>query len=394
MTSLIATADIHINGGRWGGSNPETGRSRASETTYAIWLGICRRAVEEGAALLSVGDLFLDGHPRPEDVEMLADGYRLLADAGLECVIVRGNHDPRHLPLGQRDPLGRYGDLAGVHVATTPEIVRLASGVAVVCLPWPRAADYLAAGEAEGLGGEDVDLVVAARAADRLGELVDEATACGGPVVVAAHCTVDTAKLGSSRRGSEVALGKLLHEPVLPLTAFDREGVTHVALGHIHRRQHLSERVWYCGSPDRVDFGEEDQEKAYSLIHIDGTSPASVESVPVAARTFRTIDLGADGDISQVTAAAGDIVRLRIDARCEVSEPEARRAVADAGAEVVQIVVVPAPDAERERRSVAEDIGPIEGLRAWLDGCDTGLPEDEVVAAAQRLLAETNERSA
>lgn len=385
--NVVATADVHINGGRWGGVNPETGRTRSSEHTYGIWLSICERAVAERAVLLLCGDLFLDGHPRPEDVEMLADGIRLVANAGLETVIVRGNHDPRHLPLGQRDPLGRYGDLPGVNVVDTPRVVRLASGLSVVGLPWPRSVDYLEAGEAEGLGTDDVDLLVAGRAMERLEELIEEAASYPEPIVVAAHCTVDAAMLGSARRGSEVVLGKLLHEPVLALSVFEDPRVTHAAIGHIHRRQQMTDGVWYCGSPDRIDFGEEDQDKAFSLVRIPAENEgcreegetligkAEVESVKVDARQFRTIDIGAgtnsddiDGLIAGLVGdVAGYLVRLRIDGRCEVSETALRKAVTDAGGQVVQVVVIPPPDQARSAAALEEEIGPIDGLRRWLE---------------------------
>ncbi len=400
---LACTADIHIDGGRWGGTNPATGRSRAAENTWRIWLEICERAVAERACLVVAGDLFLNGHPLPEHAEMLADGLRTVSRAGLEAVVVRGNHDPKHLPLAHRDPLARFADLPGVTVATEPCVVPLASGVQVVCLPWPRAADLLSPGDRQGLDAAQTDALVAQRAAEVLDELIEEAARSGAPIVVAAHCTVDRATLGSPTRGSEVSLGQLVHEPVLPLSAFDRPEVAHVALGHIHRRQQLAERVWYCGSPDRLDFGEENQDKAWSLVTVHADGSAEVEAVPTNARRFRTIDLshveGSDPDEvlhaveerldAELASNEGAVLRVRLPAGAHGVERRLHAAAQDNGALVAQVMSTPAPHAEEGTTPLPEDVDVLDGLRAWLETVDQeqlGVSPQEVLKVAAELL--------
>lgn len=391
--SFVITGDVHINGGRWGGVNPETGRSRAAEHTYGVWQSICKRAVEASATLIVCGDLFLDGHPRPEDVEMLADGIRLVSEAGLESVILRGNHDPRHLPLGQRHPLARYADLPGVVVMDTPMLHTLRSGVTVVGLPWPRVSDYFERGEDVGESVDDADTAVAERATERLRSLTDRAVDIGGPVIVIAHCTVDTATLGSGKRGSEVMLGKLFHEPVLPLSAFVDERVSHVALGHIHLRQQLAERVFYCGAPDIFDFGEEAQEKAFSLVTVDLDDPraaANVEAIPTAARAFRTIDVGVGTTLDEINVEPGELVRIRLEAQATLPEQAIRRAVLEQEAEVVTVAIIPPAEREERRRSLKEEVGVLEGLSSWLADV-SGEDADShaaIIREAEALMAE------
>lgn len=389
-TKLVITGDIHINGGRWGGNNPDTGRSRAAEHTYEIWLSICQRAVSERAALLVCGDLFLDGHPRPEDVEMIADGIRMLSQANLETVVLRGNHDPRHLPTGQRNPLGRYADLPGVTVIDTPMVHTLTSGVSIVGLPWPRTIDYFSRVETVGASVDDADASVAERAVARLVELIEESSRTDGPVVVMAHCTVDVARLGTEKRGSEVTLGKLLHEPVLPLSAFIDPRISHAALGHIHRRQQLADRVWYCGSPDAIDFSEAGQQKAYSVVTIDlTTNKAVVESVPTDARAFRTIEVGSDTELDKIYAKSGELVRIRLDARSTLSEHMLRKQISQYGAEVVTVSIIPPPEREERRRSLKEEVGVVEGLKRWLEitGEDPST-HAQIIEQAEMLIAE------
>jgi exonuclease SbcD len=388
MITIVATSDLHIDGGKWGGRNPDTGRLRAVESTYAIWMDICRRAVTEKAVLVLAGDLFFDGHPRPEHVEMIADGLRLVTGSGGEVVVIRGNHDPKHLPFGERDPLSRYADIAGVHVVLAPRIVRLSLGLSVVGLPWPSAYDYLEPGEAEGLSLDEIDLLVAARATNALEDLVDEASGFGDPVVVATHCTVDAAMLSSPRRGSEVVLGKLLHEPVLSLESFDRDPIALAIAGHIHRGQRLGERFYYCGGPDRFDFGEEDQEKGYLLARVDDTGVAVVERIPTAARRFVTVELDATTSLETLGFAPGEIVRVRLGHDATLSESEIRRQIVAAGGELATIVKLPAPAVERSRHALEESVGELDGLRHWLELAGEGGPDslDELLAEAELLI--------
>lgn len=392
MITIVATSDLHIDGGKWGGRNPDTGRERAVESTYAIFMEICSRAVEERAVLVLAGDLFFDGHPRPEHVEMIADGLRLVAGAGLEVVVVRGNHDPKHLPQGERDPLSRYGDITGVHVVLEPRIVRLAAGLSVVGLPWPSAYDYLEPGEAEGLTLDEIDLLVSTRATNRLEDLIEEAGDLGDPVVVATHCTVDAAMLTSPRRGSEVLLGKLLHEPVLSLEAFDRDPVALAIAGHIHRGQRLGERFYYCGGPDRFDFGEEDQDKAYLVARIDGPGVALVERVPTAARQFLTIDVDATTSLEAITCAQEEIVRVRLGYDATIAEPEIRRQVALCGGHLATVAKLPAPAVERGAHALDESVSELDGLRHWLElaGEVAGDAIDDLLAEAELLMDDTS----
>jgi DNA repair exonuclease SbcCD nuclease subunit len=389
MARIVATADLHIDGGRGGGVNPVTQRARSAESVHAIWMEICQRAVEERAVLVSAGDLFLDGHPLPEYEEMLAEGHRLVSGAGLEQVIVRGNHDSRHLALSHRDPLGRFADLPGCHVVSEPSLLRLAAGISVVALPWPRSYDYLGPDEGEGLGLEELDALVASRAAARLGQLIDQAAAFGDPVVVVCHCSVDAAVLSSPRRGAEVVLGKLLHEPVLPLSAFDRDPVACVIAGHIHRPQQLGQRFYYCGSPDRHDAGEAEQDKRYLLIDVARQGLAHVESVPTPARRFCRLEVGAETQASALVAAPGAIVKVRLAHDARLSPAEIAAGLRAAGAADVVFEREPPPAPVATTRAVAVSVGEVEGLRAYLDAAGVG-PEEQaaVLAEAEALLAE------
>src|SRR5690606_30857496 len=71
---------------------------------------------------------------------------------------------------------------------------------------------------------------------------------------------------------------------VVPLNVFD--GPDYVALGHIHGRQTLSERVRYAGAPLHYSFGEQHKERGSWLVDIDGVGAVSAQwlALPVPRR--------------------------------------------------------------------------------------------------------------
>jgi exonuclease SbcD len=118
-------------------------------------------------------------------------------------------------------------------------------------------------------------------------------------------------------------------EPVLLLSNIALPAFDYVALGHIHKRQVLSENppAIYAGSLERVDFSEEKDEKGFYVVDIEtGASGRNVsfEFHSVKARRFLTIDIAleqSDSDptakvlgtiISQKETVRDAIVRLKI----------------------------------------------------------------------------------
>ena len=71
---------------------------------------------------------------------------------------------------------------------------------------------------------------------------------------------------------------------VVPLSVFD--GPDYVALGHIHGRQQISERVRYAGAPLHYSFGEQHKPRGSWLVDLDADGLAGVEwlELPVPRR--------------------------------------------------------------------------------------------------------------
>src|SRR5207249_307865 len=66
----------------------------------------------------------------------------------------------------------------------------------------------------------------------------------------------------------QIMLGRDL---VLPKSVVSLPGVDYVAMGHIHKHQALGEHppVVYSGSIERIDFGEEHEDKGCVLVELE-----------------------------------------------------------------------------------------------------------------------------
>ena len=112
---------------------------------------------------------------------------------------------------------------------------------------------------------------------------------------------------------------------ILPPSLVGHPAFSYAALGHVHKHQVLqgaARRSSYPGSVDRIDFGEEKDEKGFVLVELKGRE-ASWQFIRVHARPFISIHAEANSDdptmdvvaAIQATRHRGAIVRLIIDAR-------------------------------------------------------------------------------
>ncbi|WP_169581906.1 MULTISPECIES: exonuclease SbcCD subunit D [Microbacterium] len=266
---ILHTSDWHI------------GRSFHGHATLDALRGVLDALigqVRENAVdvVIVAGDVFDSAAPAAACYGVLTDALRGLSDTGATVIVTSGNHDSA-ARLGFQAALLRDG----IHVVTDPLSVGAPVTVtdehgpvhlygipflepALVRHLWPEA-DL----RSQRATIEHAMALVRADAAER-----------GGRSVAIAHCFaagVD-ATPGVER---EIRQGSL---DVVPIAAFD--GPDYVALGHIHGRQQLSERVRYAGAPLHYSFGEADKPRGSWLVDLDADGLASVEwlDLPIPRR--------------------------------------------------------------------------------------------------------------
>ena len=196
------------------------------------------------------------------------------------------------------------------------------------------------------------------------------------PAILTVHGSVANARLSSEQ--SIMAVG---HDPIIPLSTLTDPVWDYVALGHIHRHQDLNQGhqppVVYAGSIERIDFGEEHEDKGFVWVQVDkGNAP--YDFIPVPARRFVTIRLDAQsGDPLQLLeqelaqrdirdAVVRLVVSVATDERDSLDERLLRDRLQDAYL-IAGILVEETKAAPRSRdASLTETLAPLQALERYI----------------------------
>ena len=230
--------------------------------------------------VLVAGDVYDRALPSVETVALLDDALVRIRAAGAQVVLSSGNHDSAQR-LGFA---ARVLTAGGVHVRTDPATagrpVLLADEhgpVAIYPLPY---LDPSLTGPALGLepDGPVSHQRVLTQAMTRVRRDL-AGLPPGTRSVVGAHAFVVGGELGEASAPSDserdISVGGVA---AVPTSVFD--GVDYVALGHLHGRTTLTDRVRYSGSPIAYSFSEVHQTKGSWLLELDAQGLAGVEFVP------------------------------------------------------------------------------------------------------------------
>ncbi|MEV7693687.1 exonuclease SbcCD subunit D [Microbacterium sp. NPDC089189] len=208
--------------------------------------------------VIVAGDVFDSATPAAECYQVLTDTLVALRETGAQVVVTSGNHDSA-ARLGFQAALLRDG----ISVLTDP--TRLADPLTLHDAAGPvhvYGIPYLEPARVRHLW-PDVPMRTQEQAIDHAMHLIraDQAER-GGRSVVVSHCFAAgiEATPGVER---EIRQGSL---DVVPLSVFD--GPDYVALGHIHGRQRLSDRVRYAGAPLHYGFGEKGRARGAWLVEL------------------------------------------------------------------------------------------------------------------------------
>lgn len=249
------------------------------------------------------GDLYDRAIPSTDAVGVLTGALQDISAAGAQIVASAGNHDsaPR---------LGAFsGFLAagGLHLRTSftavAEPVLLADDhgeIAFYPLPYLEPEVVRRAFGIDGAASHQAVMAVAMDAVR-----ADLAQRPGLRSVVLAHAFVVGAVAGGSERS--IAIGG-----VESVTGDVFDGIDYVALGHLHGRQMLSERMRYSGSPLAFSFTEAGHRKSVWLIDIDAAGAVDARSLelPIPRPLAEVV-----GTLPEILAGNDDLVEHYLSAR-------------------------------------------------------------------------------
>jgi exonuclease SbcD len=407
---ILHFADLHLGVESYGHIDAATGLSTRQNDILSSLDRVIDYALNNDIDLvLFSGDAYKSREPSQTQQREFAKRINRISGSGIPIFLLIGNHD---LPnaVGRATSTEIFDTLAvkNVIVSNKPEIHKIPTKhgvIQIVSLPWLRRSALLSKEDTKNLNFEQLNQAMQ----DALTNIINTLAAKldpGLPAILAAHIWVVGAKLGTEKM---MTIGQ---EHTLLLSNVANPAFDYIALGHIHKRQVLQNNppVVYSGSLERLDFGDEDDEKGFYVIDIEtddtGKKHTAFEFHPTNGRRFLTIEVtltAQDTDPTAVILAAvakqqdqikDAIVRLELSLPSEIEGFLKDNEIKNALKEAYFFTI--ARDIKRESRprlgqfTVAE-LTPTEALKIYLEQKKAS-PErvKELMEYGQRLIEEGN----
>jgi exonuclease SbcD len=292
---ILHTSDWHVG-------KVLKGQSRLDEHIAVLAQVVDVARAERPDLVIVAGDLYDTAAPPADATRVVTRALSALRGTGADVVAIGGNHD--NGPA--LDALRPWAEAAGI---TLRGAVRdnpaehLITGETGAGEPWRLVALPFLSQRYAVRAVEMYELSAAEATqtyADHVGRLIARlAEGFDGDAVnlVTAHLTVVGGAAGGGEREAHTVMGYAVPTTVFP------SGTSYVALGHLHRAQHLPGPcpVRYSGSPLAIDFGEEENTPSVTLVDVTTTTTAKTREVPIgAAVRLRTVR----GTLEQLAAFA------------------------------------------------------------------------------------------
>jgi len=303
---VLHFADVHIGMENYGKTDPNSGLSqRVVDFLRRMEEMVDYAKANDVDLVLFAGDAFKTRTPNPTFQREFA--WRILDLAKLAPVVMLvGNHDLQPNIL-KASSIEIYQTLRvdNVYIADQFEVFPVDTKrgrVIVGTAPYPIRSRLLENITTRSMTIKQTDEILEQQLTEMLTEMTTEADELAGddPRVLMGHFTVRGAKTGSERG---VMLGR---DVQISLGLLADHHWDYVALGHIHKHQNLTAGrdnappVVYSGSIERIDFGEESDDKGFCWLELQREN-TSWEFVPVDARPMVTLRADCRKDTSPTT---------------------------------------------------------------------------------------------
>lgn len=307
---LLHIADIHLGMENYGKIDKKTGlHSRLLDFLNCFDYAVNFALKNKIDFFLFAGDAFKTRDPSPTYQREFAKRIKRIASANIPVVLVIGNHDLPNVS-GKADTLEIYKTLEveNVYVSRKPEIFYFTKlegrwqleslgsknqteirsmgkpSFQIATLPWLSKSEFLTSQEFQDKTISETYDLMTKKLIKKILDLENQIN-FKIPAVLIGHATLAGATFGSEQKayvGNDI---------LLPLNVIIQKPWSYVGLGHLHKYQILSKNppVIYSGSIDRIDFGEEKEDKGFVVIDISHQSQAQIQFIKTPARKFLTI---------------------------------------------------------------------------------------------------------
>jgi DNA repair protein SbcD/Mre11 len=339
--------------------------------------------------VLVTGDVFDGGAPPARAEAVVYRFFKRIGRTGAQSVVIAGNHDS-----GTRlEAWGELAELVGVHAVGRPKHpdrggvieLRTRAGEAAVVAAIPFAAPRTLVSALQ-LAADDTTAMQGY--ADRLRQVIE---LCSGRFrtdavnLLCLHTHLDGAAFTGSERRVHLGDDWAAAPQALPAIAH------YVALGHIHKPQAViaPSPAEYAGSPLQLDFGEAGQAKSFVRIDAVAGRPAQIHRVPYRGGWPLTVVRGTLDELAARRDELAAVGWLKVVAQLQVPDPELSRKVHALFDHVVTVdFECPAAAHEAATGPTLRDAAPADVYRAWFERAHGRAPDDAVVHAFNRLLAD------
>lgn len=253
---LLCFADTHIGVKAHGKLDPTTGFNTREIQSLNTLEEVCDYAINNNIeVVIFAGDMYKNSMPSPSLQDEVNKRIKKVADAGINFLILDGNHDVSKME-NFVSPLKGFKTFSIKNVYHTRfhnEII--IDGYRFVFLPTYHTK-------------EEIEKIV-------------EQTNYDLPVIFIGHMSIKDALLNDWTVADK--------EVYIDLEIFNKSNVAAVVLGHLHKYQILNSNplVFYTGSTQRIDFNEERQPKGFVVLDVNGTNVTN-EYIEVESQKFHT----------------------------------------------------------------------------------------------------------
>ncbi len=290
MIKIVHFSDLHFGSGeRYGSINPETGLNKRFED-FILALDKCIDfTIEKNADLvIFTGDTYKHATPEPIYQREFVKRVKRLSKSAIPTILLVGNHDILYRVDGS-DALDIYStlDVDGVTVFNKIELKNIETkggAVQIIALPHITKSRLLTKEEYRDLSTKEQDQLMINKVKEAIFAKIEKLTP-SLPTILIGHGTIETAQFGSEQ---DLSIGKVLS---YPLNFFQLAQIDYVGFGHIHKHQVLQKEkplILYAGSLERVDFGEENEDKGFIYLELE-KGKTNYEYISTNPRKFITI---------------------------------------------------------------------------------------------------------
>jgi exonuclease SbcD len=306
--NILHLADIHL-GVSIGPMDPET-RLNGRVLDYLDALDAALDFAERNDVdiIIVAGDCF--HRPNPDPTYLIEFGERVVRMGELApTIIIAGNHDiPGSIEKASSVDIFEALEVPGIIIGWQYEVHEIDTNegmVQVATAPWPRRSEFLSYKEMR--NRDEAGRIYKERIAEQILSLESQIDH-DYPAILVGHFTVT-----GSLYGSELMLA-LDDAAEVDLETMS-DAWDYVALGHIHTHQDVNfgnnPPVVYSGSLERVDFGDENDNKGFVWCRIDDDG-VNYEFIEIDARPYITIRANVVGKTDPMRLVLGKIRKLDV----------------------------------------------------------------------------------